>query len=150
MKTLILTISLLIGFTTSAFSAELVNVSGASGIAVQGYDPVAFFVDHKPTFGDPSISVEYKGATYLFASDKHKKMFEAKPHKYVPQFGGFCAYGAAVGALFPVETDTWQIHKGKLYLNLNPTILDVFNKDIDTNIAKAHKNWKELVRKNGK
>lgn len=135
-------------FATSVFAGELVNVAGASGIAVDGFDPVAFFTDKKPTNGDPSISTTYKGAKYFFASKEHKAKFEADPDKYVPQFGGYCAYGVAVNALFPVDLNTWQVRNGKLYLNLNPEILKLFNKDFEGYVVKAEKNWPELVKKN--
>ena len=126
---------------------DLLNIAGASGIALDGYDPVAFFTDGKPTHGDPAVSSTYKGATYLFASKEHKTRFEADPEKYVPQCGGYCAFGASVGALFPVDISTWQIRNGKLYLNLNPAIANQFNKDPDGNIAKAERNWPDLVKK---
>lgn len=96
------TIAVVALFATTAVAGEVVNVAGASRIAVGGYDPVAFFTDGKPTPGDPGITSTHKGAIYLFASKAHKTQFEANPEKYVPQFGGFCAYGAALGALFPV------------------------------------------------
>lgn len=142
------TIAAVAVFATSVFAGELVNVAGASGIAVDGYDLVAFFTDKKPTNGDPSISTTYKGAKYFFASKAHKAEFEADPDKYVPQFGGYCAYGVAVGALFPVDINTWQVRNGKLYLNLNPEILKLFNKDFEGYVVKAEKNWPELVKKN--
>ena len=134
----------------SAQAADLVNVSGASNIAVSGYDTVAFFTDGKPVNGDPGISTTYQGATYIFASQEHKDLFVAAPAKYAPQCGGFCAYGVSVGALFPVDITTWQIRGGKLYLNLNKSILKKFNADIEANVAKADKNWPVLVEKNGK
>ena len=134
-------------FVSTAVAGNLVNVAGASGIALDGYDPVAFFTDGKPTHGDPAISSTYKGAKYLFASKEHKSQFEADPEKFVPQYGGFCAYGAALGALFPVDISTWQIRNGKLYLNLNPAIATEFNKNPEGNIAKAEKNWPGLVKK---
>jgi YHS domain-containing protein len=134
-------------FASTAVAGSLVNVAGASGIAVGGYDTVAFFTDGKPTAGDPSISSTYKGATYFFASKAHKSQFDADPEKYAPQFGGFCAYGAALGALFPVDISTWQIRNGKLYLNLNPAISAEFNKDPAAFIAKAEKNWPGLLKK---
>ncbi len=93
----------------SAHATELVNVSGASNIAVGGYDTVAFFTDSKPVNGNPGISATYQGATYIFASKEHKELFEAAPEKYAPQCGGFCAFGVSVGALFPVDINTWQI-----------------------------------------
>src|SRR5512146_2469075 len=150
MKSLLRTIAMVAVvalFASTAVAGSLVNVAGASGIAVGGYDTVAFFTDGKATPGDPGVSSAYKGATYLFASRAHKSLFDANPEKYVPQFGGFCAYGAALGALFPVDISTWQIRDGKLYLNLNPDILKEFNKDPKGFIAKAEKNWPSLVKK---
>jgi YHS domain-containing protein len=132
-----------------ASGAELVNRSGASGVAVAGYDTVAFFTDHQPVNGDPGISTTYQGATYFFASADHKALFAAAPEKYAPQCGGFCAFGVSVGALFPVDISTWQVREGKLYLNLNPSILKKFNADFEANVAKAAKNWPDLVAKNG-
>ena len=134
----------------SVFAGHLTNVAGASGIALDGYDPVAFFTDKKPVHGDPGIATTYLGATYLFASTEHKNTFEGNPEKYVPQFGGYCAFGASIGALFPVDVNTWQIRDGKLYLNLNPSILEAFNKDFRGNIAKSEKNWPDLVKKYSK
>ena len=144
---LLLTISLL---SASAFAGDLVNVSGANKTAVNGYDPVAFFTDSKPVHGSPSISAEYKGATYLFATDEHKKLFTATPEKYLPQYGGFCAYGVGRGKLVEVDINTWQVRDGKLYLNLNPDVLKKFNAEIEGNLAKADKNWPGLVKKNAK
>ncbi len=134
--------------TGSTSRQELVNVAGASGIALDGYDPVAFFTDGKPMHGDLNISATHKGATYFFTSKDHKGKFESDPEAYVPQYGGYCAFGVAAGALFPVDINTWQIKNGKLYLNLNPAILEQFNKKFDKQVAKADKNWPELVSKN--
>ncbi len=142
--------SIALTLAVSAQAADLVNVSGASNIAVSGYDTVAFFTDHKPVNGDPGISATYQGATYIFASKEHKELFEAAPEKYSPQCGGYCAFGVSVGALFPVEISTWQVRDGKLYLNLNQTILKKFDADFDANVAKVQKNWPGLVEKNGK
>ncbi len=137
-----------LAFSTAA--GELVNVSGASNIAVGGYDTVAFFTDKKAINGDPGISATYQGATYIFASKEHKELFVSAPEKYAPQCGGYCAFGVSVGALFPVEISTWQVRNGKLYLNLNKAILKKFNSDFEANVAKADKNWPSLVQKHGK
>lgn len=134
----------------SATAADLVNTSGASGVAISGYDPVAFFTDKKPVNGNFQIVAKHRGATYFFASEQHKAMFSKNPDKYAPQCGGFCAFGVSVGALFPVDINTWQVRNNKLYLNLNPDILKMFNKDLDGNISKAAKNWPGLAIKHGK
>jgi YHS domain-containing protein len=149
MKILLKSLTALALLTVTAFAGDLVNVAGASNVALSGYDPVAFFTDSKPVNGSPSISSEYQGATYFFANEDHKNLFAANPEKYAPQCGGFCAFGVSVGALFPVDISTWQIRNGKLYLNLNQDILKKFNADFDANVAKADKNWPGLVKKNG-
>jgi YHS domain-containing protein len=143
----ILALTLLL--STPALAADLINVSGESHVAIDGFDPVAFFTDGKPVNGSPFISAMHQGATYFFASEQHKMLFTANPDKYAPQYGGFCAFGVALNALFPVDISTWQIRNDKLYLNLNPDILKKFNADFEGNLAKAEKNWPALTRKNG-
>ena len=151
MKKIIKSMAAIALLTISAYAEELVNTAGASGIAVGGFDTVAFFTDKKPVNGDPGISATYQGATYIFASKEHKELFEAAPAKYVPQCGGFCAFGVSVNALFPVDiVNTWQVRNEKLYFNLNKSILKSFNKDFDSNVAKADKNWPGLVAQHGK
>lgn len=132
-----------------ARAGDLVNVSGASHIALGGYDTVAFFTDSKPVNGSPFIHASYQGATYLFSTEEHKKLFTENPGKYAPQYGGFCAFGVAIDKLFPVDISTWQIRNGKLYLNLNGDILKKFNGEFDANVAKADRNWPGLVKDNG-
>lgn len=150
MKTIITSLAATALLATSAVAGNLVNVSGTSNAAVNGFDPVAFFIDSKQVNGSPIIVAEHKGATYYFATEEHKKLFTANPDKYAPQFGGFCAYGVALGKLFPVDINTWQVRDSKLYLNLNPDILKKFNADIADNLAKATQNWPGLVKDNGK
>jgi YHS domain-containing protein len=150
MKTVSRTILALMLVSTPVLAADLINVAGASGVAVDGYDPVAFFTDGKPVNGSPSISAMHDGATYFFATEEHKRLFTLDPDKYAPQYGGFCAFGVALNALFPVDISTWQVRNGKLYLNLNHDILKTFNADFDGNVAKAGANWPGLVRKNAR
>jgi len=135
--------------STRILAADLVNVSGVSRIALDGYDPVAFFTDAKPVSGSPFIKTSHRGADYFFATEDHKKLFLSNPEKYTPQYGGFCAYGVGLDALFPVDISTWQVRDGKLYLNLNHDILEKFNADFDGNVAKAERNWPGIVKKNG-
>ena len=135
--------------TTPLLAGDLVNVAGASHVAIEGYDPVAFFTDSKPVNGSPFISATHQGATYFFATEEHKQLFTQNPDKYVPQYGGFCAFGVGLNALFPVDITTWQVRNGKLYLNLNHDILKKFNAEFDGNVAKADRNWPGLVQKNG-
>ena len=150
MKSLLQAIAVVAVLSASASAADLVNVSGASKVALNGYDTVAFFTDSRPLNGSPFISAEYQGATYFFTTEEHKQLFTANPAKYAPQFGGFCAFGVALDKLFPVDISTWQVRDGKLYLNLNPDIRKKFNADFSANAAKASTNWPGLVARNGK
>ena len=149
MNMLVKSIAALMLLSTSALAANLVNVSGATKVALNGYDPVAFFTDAKPVNGSPSITAEHNGAIYYFASEEHRKIFQADPDKYAPQYGGFCAYGVAEDQLFPVDISTWQVRDGKLYLNLNPAVEKQFNAHFEKDNAKAQKNWPGLVKQNG-
>ena len=106
--------------SASAFAGNLLNTPRASDVAVGGFDTVAFFTESQAVNGSPFIKSEYEGATYLFASEENKAVFDRAPEKYVPQFGGYCAYGVSLGALFPVDVSTWQVRDNKLYLNLSP------------------------------
>lgn len=150
MKNILKSIAAIALLSVSAYAGELVNVSGASKAAVSGYDTVAFFTDAKPVNGSPFITADHKGATYYFASEEHKALFTANPEKYVPQFGGFCAFGVSINKVLPVDISTWQVRNGKLYLNLNPDIRIKFDADFDGNLAKATKNWPGLVKTHAK
>ena len=121
-----------------------------SGLAIQGYDPVAFFTDHKPVKGRPAITSTHNGATYWFASGEHKKLFDQAPAKYEPAFGGYCAYGVSRNKLVEVDVNAFQIVDGKLLLQYSKGIRDDFNEDTKGNLARADKNWPGLVEKKGK
>ncbi len=133
----------------TAQTKTLLNLDG-SGIAIQGYDPVAFFTDHKPVKGSPQFVAKRDGAIYLFANKEHKDLFVADPAKYEPQFGGYCAYGVSRDRLVPIDVDAFQIVDGKLLLQYSQGVRDDFNKDTSGNLAKANTNWPALVEKKGK
>lgn len=137
--------------TSSTTSPSLVNTAGASGFALDGFDPVAFFTDEQPVNGDPTITAKHQGALYMFATKEHQQLFEQNPEKYAPQYGGFCAFGVSVGALFPVDiVNTWQVRDGKLTVILNAELRKEFDKDHEQNVAKADNNWPGLVSEHAK
>jgi len=149
MRTILFGLALLLFSPAPGHADGLVNEAGASHVGLDGYDPVAFFVDAKPAHGSPEIKATHQGVTYFFASEAHQKLFTAKPDKYLPQFGGFCAMGVSMGMLLPVDVSTWQVRDGRLYMNLNPDVRVMFDKDAKGNIAKAESNWAMLVKKHG-
>ena len=132
------TLAALLVVSATAFAGK-VNLE--NGIAIKGYDPVAYFADHKPVKGVPEYTAVYDGATYEFVSAAHRVLFVATPDKYVPQFGGFCAYGAAQGHKADIDPAAFTIVDGKLYLNYNSKVMATWRQDIPGYIIKAEKAW---------
>ena len=147
---LVLTASLLLLATTAVSAAtHRVNVAGGlttagAPLALRGYDPVAYFADGKATAGKASQSVAHQGATYRFASKKNRQRFEQDPERYLPQYGGYCAYGVSVGAKFDGDPTLWKVIDGKLYLNLNQDIQKAWNADPKGAIDKADGHWPRI------
>ncbi len=111
------------------------------GLALGGFDPVAYFDQHRPMHGKKAISATYAGAHYLFSSEAHRRMFLGAPEKYVPQFGGFCAVGTSFGKKVDIDPKTGKVIDGKLYVNNNSKAQAVFDKDTQGTIARAEQNW---------
>jgi YHS domain-containing protein len=145
-KKLFLLLMLVSAIPTFGQSKPLLNLD-KSGIAIQGYDPVAFFTQNRPVKGLPQFTSDYHGARYLFASAEDKTAFDANPAKYEPQFGGFCAFGASKGRVVPVKIEAFQIVNGRLLMQYDLDIKNEFNKDTQGNLQKADKNWPEIVAK---
>jgi YHS domain-containing protein len=137
----ILTITLLAGFfMTGSLFGQALNLD-KNGVAIQGYDPVAFFTEKKPVKGKATLSSQSGGATYHFSSEANKKVFDAEPTKYIPQFGGFCAYGVAKGDKVKIEVDAFQIVDGRLLLQYDKKVRDLFTQDQKELLKKADANW---------
>jgi len=113
----------------------------ASGLALRGYDPVAYFETGKPTHGMAAIEASYGGARYLFATKAHRRSFLNNPNKYLPQFGGFCAVGTSFGEKVDVDPETGKIVNGKLYLNNGPKAQEIFDGEPVNTISRAEHNW---------
>lgn len=110
-----------------------------------GYDVVAYFTDRHERKGDPAIKSVYKDVTFRFATDEHKRMFDASPEKYIPQFGGYCSNGIVYGIPWGGDADTWEIFEGKLYIFGGKGSHDAFMLDVPRNMALARKYWDEEV-----
>jgi YHS domain-containing protein len=132
-----------------AQTKSLLNLD-KEGVAIQGYDPVAFFADGKPVKGDAKFVFRYNGATYFFASQDHRDTFKADPTKYEPAFGGYCAYGVSRGKLVEIDIEAFQIVDGRLLFQYSKGVRNDFNKDAKGNLAKADGNWPGLLEKKGK
>lgn len=133
----------------SADAGKSLVLKNKQGLAIEGYDAVAYFTDNKPVKGSATFSSEYAGAKYLFSSADHKKQFDTDPAKYAPAYGGYCGYAASINRLSPVSPEWFQIEDGKLILQHNKKAFDLFNKELKENVVKADANWPGLVAKNG-
>ena len=127
----------------SARAANHINVS-PQGIAINGYDPVAYFTQSKALKGDPKYQTEWMGVKWYFASAGDLEFFKSNPGKYAPQYGGNCAWAAAQGSLAHGNPIVWKIVDGKLYLNFNKPVQVSWEKDAAGLIKKADANWPGL------
>ena len=131
-----------------AQTKTLINLD-KQGVALQGYDPVAFFIDGRPVKGQAQFESKFNGAHYFFASAENKATFDATPAKYEPQFGGFCAYAASEGHTAPVKVDAFMIVNQRLLMQYDQDVKKKFQQDPQGRLAKADKNWPSLVQKYG-
>lgn len=115
------------------------------GLAVAGYDPVAYFTDGKAVEGSSEFTAEWKGATWRFASAAHRDQFKADPDKYAPQYGGYCAWAVSQDKTAGIDPEAWKIVDGKLYLNYDKEVQAMWEKDVPGNIRKADANWPGLL-----
>src|ERR1700693_253920 len=88
----------------------------SNGVILKGYDPVAYFTRHQAVKGNPAIQTKFGGAIYYFVSASDKAAFRKNPSRYVPQYGGFCAYHVRQGELIDSDPAVFFIYKGKLYV----------------------------------
>lgn len=117
------------------------------GIAVGGYDPVAYFTEGKPVQGSKDITLEHEGATWRFASAANRDTFKADPAKYAPRYGGYCAWAVSQGYTAKGDPDAWTVSDGKLYLNYNKSVRATWAKDIPGNVKKGDANWPKVLEK---
>jgi YHS domain-containing protein len=121
------------------------NTHSTPGLS--GYDPVAYHTEGMPVKGSGYHVAEHEGVTYLFTSKKNRKKFETDPQKYLPAYGGFCAFGVSLGKKFASDPEVWRIENGKLFLNLDDDIQKKWEKDLSGHIQKADANWPEIEEK---
>ena len=142
MKTFKTLVALLLASSLSLFSLSAAAGSYENSVTgVNGYDLVSYQNSKKPIRGNGNYLAVHNDVTYLFASAENQKTFEANPNKYVPAYGGYCAFGASVGKKFVGDPEVWRIVDGKLYLNLDAGIQKDWLKDIPGRIEKADAKW---------
>lgn len=153
MKKLILIAVVLFSMThfaqTSTKRASEFNLE--KKLALQGYDPVAYFTQKKAVKGKATLAAQYEGVVYYFASQSNKETFVKNPSSYEPQYGGWCAYAmGSTGEKVEIDPATFKIIDGKLYLFYNAyfnNTLKSWNKDEAALKKKADANWNKIFGK---
>ncbi len=144
-----LTVSLAFAFAALADPAsdqsKTLVLKNKEGIAILGYDPVAYFTDGKPEKGNPKFKSNHDGANYYFVSAEHKAVFDENPAKYVPAYGGYCGYAASIGKVRPADPLLWSIVDGRLIVQNTKGAAALWEKDVKGNKARADKFWPKLV-----
>jgi YHS domain-containing protein len=116
----------------------------AKRIALQGYDPVAYFTKGRPEKGSPDFSASFDGATYWFATAEHRDRFTGDPDRYAPQFGGFCAIRISRGEKYEADPQAWVIADGKLYVFGGKEGVPIFRRQTASIVKDAAEHWPEL------
>lgn len=140
-------IFLLVAFAANALAAGVDVNATTTGLALRGYDPVSYFKAGEPQAGDINLTAEYKGATYRFATKENQEAFQTNPARYAPQYGGFCAFGTAMGYKFDGDPHVWKIVDDKLYLNLSKAVSARWNEDVPGYIKTANEKWDTIADK---
>ncbi|WP_205944512.1 YHS domain-containing (seleno)protein [Pelagibius litoralis] len=114
------------------------------GLAIRGFDPVAYFTEGTPVEGKPLFTHRHDGALWQFASAANRDAFAADPERYAPQYGGYCAWAVSQGYTASIDPEAWRIEDGKLYLNYSKSVQRRWERDIPGNIVKADSNWPDI------
>ncbi|KGY10006.1 YHS domain-containing (seleno)protein [Vibrio sinaloensis] len=131
----------LLGTSFSLMAADIDMSVDANDLAIKGYDPVAYFTEEGAVKGNPQFTATYKNAIYHFASSENRDQFKADPQAYAPQYGGYCAFGVAMGKKFETDPQAWKVEDGKLYLNLDKSVQKRWLEDTQGFIQDADNNW---------
>jgi len=135
------------GLAVADSNSPVPAVNASEGIGLKGYDPVAYFINGAPTQGTEQYSFVHKGVTYRFASAENRERFKADPEKYLPQYGGYCAYAMALDRIADIDPSRWAIVDGKLYLNNGFIAEKLWNLNKSGNITSGDRNWPQYPKK---
>jgi hypothetical protein len=124
-----------------ASAAPIAAANAPDGLALRGYDPVAYFTDAKPRRGLPELTATHDGATYRFTSAEHRNRFLADPARYVPQYGGYCAFAMSIDRIADADPERWVIVNDKLHVNKNRLAHGLWSIGTAGRIESADRYW---------
>ncbi len=142
-----LSVGVLASALARAETPPVAAVNAADGIALKGYDAVAYFTTGEPTPGAERYAYRWKGVTYRFASVENRDRFKADPERYVPQYGGYCAYAMSIDRIADIDPSRWAIVDGKLYLNNGRVSQALWSVSRAAKIASGDRNWAVFPKK---
>jgi hypothetical protein len=143
-----LAVAILISATAVAASDSKPAVNTrAGGLAIRGYDPVAYVVGGAPAMGNPKYEYRWNDAVWQFTSPANRARFIKDPGRYAPQFGGYCAWAISRGYTADADPDAWRIVDGRLYLIYSKAVQRRWEQDVEGNIVKARANWPAVLEK---
>ena len=145
MTTLYRALLIFVVLAAPAHAVDPVYTSLFSNTAIKGYDPVAYFTNGAPTKGSDEFSLEYQGATWLFATQENLTLFSNNPEKYAPQYGGYCAYAVSQNTTASIQPELFTIHDGKLYLNYSESVNEKWLESREQYIEKADQYWPAIL-----
>jgi hypothetical protein len=137
---------LTLGLAPLSARAETPIFSAHDGLALDGYDVVAFFEGQGAVLGRQEFALMWKGVFWRFSSSGHQAQFEANPRAYAPVFGGYCAYAVSQGYLAHGDPSLWRIEDGELLLLNNPAVEAVWQQEKPELLQAAHDNWPAVLR----
>jgi YHS domain-containing protein len=114
------------------------------GVAILGYDTVAYFTDGRAMQGEPEFEYVWDGSRWWFATAEHRDLFAREPERYAPRFGGYCTGGMALGYKMVADPENWHIVDGQLYLHHSEKSLNKAVAAPKPVIAKAEETWQRL------
>ena len=117
-----------------------------NGVAIKGYDPVAYQTDNKALKGDAKFSATHNGVMFHFAGSANRDLFIATPEKYAPQYGGYCAFGVTKGYKADINPNAFAIIDGKLYLNYDTKVQTMWRKNTAGSITIANSRWRDVEK----
>jgi hypothetical protein len=141
----VLTLALALAPACSVQAAEPIYTK--DGLALSGYDAVAYHTAGKPTPGRPEHEAAWSGARWRFASAENRDAFLKDPARYAPQYGGYCAWAVSRGYVYRTDPEAWKLVDGKLYLNYDREVRAKWEKELPEVIRKADGNWPAVLDK---
>ena len=126
-------------------AADPINTTLFGNLAIDGYDPVAYFDSNRAVEGDSDFEFSWQDAKWRFSSAANRDKFKADPSRYSPQYGGYCAYAVSQNSTASIDPEQFTVLDGKLYLNYSAKVQKKWLENRDAYIVLADKNWPGVI-----